>query len=79
MHVSIGINALDSLLEHAASAARLVGHLDADEMVLDALRDHVNATVHELAGRRAPRSAVCATTTLALPMVGDVSNREEAS
>lgn len=33
MQVSIDIEALDTLLEHAPSAARLDDHLDADEMV----------------------------------------------
>jgi len=79
MHVSIDINALDSLLEHAASAARLVGHLHADEMVVGALGDHVDAIVHELTELLAPRSAACATTALALPMVADASHQGAAS
>jgi hypothetical protein len=38
MQVSIDIEALDTLLEHVPSAARLDDHLDADEMVVAVLK-----------------------------------------
>jgi len=51
---------LRDLLAHAASAARIVGHLD-DALAVEPLADHVDAIVHELSellGEPGPSAAV---------------------
>jgi len=44
--LSLDIAVLETLLKHAASAARIVGHSDA--LAAGPLADHVDAIVHEL-------------------------------
>jgi hypothetical protein len=45
--LSLDRSTLEKLLNHAASAARLVGHID-DDIAADPLGDHVDAIVHGL-------------------------------
>jgi len=60
MQICIDSEALSSLLAHAASAARFIGQLDADDTRIAVLGDHVDAVVHgltELLGE--PRGVTC--------------------
>ena len=79
MQVSIDIEALNSLLEHAASAALLIGHLDADEMVARALGEHIDEVVHELTEFRARQHSARATTALGGLLIVDASIPEDVS
>jgi len=46
MQLNLARSTLEKLLAHAASAARIVGHLDAP--AIEPLADHIDAIVHEL-------------------------------